>query len=60
LTLAQTLGNALAAGSSILVTVVLGFGPQGKADLGALLRTLETQMPEGSKIEARFAAMSEA
>ncbi|MCK1542030.1 ATP-binding protein [Bradyrhizobium sp. 179] len=59
LTMAQTLGNAMAPGGSISVAVVLGFGPEGKPDLGALLRTVEMQLPEGSTIEARFAAVSE-
>jgi hypothetical protein len=60
LTMAQTLGNALMPGSSsIRVAVVLGFGSEGKADLGALLRTLEMQLPESSSIEARFAPLSE-
>lgn len=58
LTLAQTLGNALAPGSSVRVSVVLGFGPDGKADLGALIRTLAMQLPEGVVIEARFAALA--
>jgi len=60
LTMAQALGNALIPGSSIRVSVVLSFGLEGKADLGALLRTLEMQLPENSNIEARFAALSEA
>lgn len=59
LTMAQTLGNALVPGGTVRVVVVLGFGSEGKADLGALLRTLEMQLPEGSTIEARFAAVSE-
>lgn len=59
LTLAQTLGNALVPGSSIRVTVVLGFGPEGKADLGALLRSLEMQLPDNIGIEAQFAPLSE-
>ncbi|MBB5688600.1 hypothetical protein FHS88_000716 [Roseomonas alkaliterrae] len=59
LTMAQTLGNALVPGSSIRVSVVLGFGPDGKADLGALLRTLEMQLPDTSSIEARFAPLSD-
>lgn len=59
LTMAQMLGNALVPGSSVSVAVVLGFGAEGKADLGALLRTLEMQLPDGSAISARFAALSE-
>ncbi|MHB0663469.1 hypothetical protein ACX4MY_07795, partial [Roseomonas mucosa] len=58
LTMAQTLGNALAPGSSIRVTVVLGFGKDGKADLGALLRSLFMQLPDTATIEARFAPLS--
>jgi hypothetical protein len=58
LTMAQTLGNALAVGSAITVAVVLGFGAEGKPDLGALLRTLVMQLPEGAAIEARFASLS--
>lgn len=58
LTMAQTLGNALAPGSSIRVTVVLGFGKDGKADLGALLRSLFMQLPDTTTIEARFAPLS--
>jgi hypothetical protein len=58
LTMAQTLGNALAPGSSIRVTVVLGFGKDGKADLGAILRSLFMQLPDTSTIEARFAPLS--
>lgn len=56
LTLAQTLGNALAPGGSIQVTVALDFGPDGKADLGAMIRGM--QLPEGAAIEARFAPLS--
>jgi hypothetical protein len=56
LALAQTLGNALAPGSSVQVTVVLDFGPSGKPDLGAILRGM--QLPEGATIEARFAPLS--
>ncbi|WP_287359318.1 DUF499 domain-containing protein [Mesorhizobium sp.] len=59
LTMVQTLGNALAPGSSIRVTVVLGFGPEGKSDLGALLRTLAMQFPETATMEARFAPLSD-
>ncbi|MFZ4411205.1 MAG: hypothetical protein ACOYOH_27950, partial [Paracraurococcus sp.] len=58
LTMAQTLGNALAPGSSIRVTVVLGFGKDGKADLGASLRSLFMQLPDTATIEARFAPLS--
>ena len=58
LTMAQTLGNALAPGSSIRVTVVLGFGKDGKADLGASLRSLFMQLPDTTTIEARFAPLS--
>lgn len=58
LTMAQTLGNALAPGSSIRVTVVLGFGKEGKADLGALLRSLFMQLPDTATIDARFAPLS--
>ncbi|MGG5821905.1 DUF499 domain-containing protein [Falsiroseomonas sp. HW251] len=58
LTMAQTLGNALAPGSSIRVTVVLGFGKDGKADLGALLRSLFMQLPDTATIDARFAPLS--
>ena len=58
LTIAQTLGNALAAGSVITVAVVLGFGADGKADLGVMLRSVITQLPEGATIEARFAPLS--
>ncbi|MTW18316.1 DUF499 domain-containing protein [Rhodoplanes serenus] len=58
LTMAQTLGNALAPGSSIRVTVVLGFGKDGKADLGALLRSVFMQLPDTATIEARFAPLS--
>lgn len=58
LTMAQTLGNALAPGSSIRVTVVFGFGKDGKADLGALLRSLFMQLPDTATIEARFAPLS--
>jgi hypothetical protein len=58
LTMAQTLGNALAPGSSIRVTVVLDFGKDGKADLGALLRSLFMQLPDTATIEARFAPLS--
>jgi hypothetical protein len=56
LTLAQTLGNALAPGGSVQVTVVLDFGPGGKPDLGAILRSM--QLPETATIEARFAPLS--
>ena len=56
LTLAQTLGNALAPGGSVQVTVVLDFGPDGKPDLGAMLRSM--QLPETATIEARFAPLS--
>ncbi len=58
LTMAQMLGNALAPGGSIRVAVVLGFGPDGKPDLGAVLRTLAMQLPENVTIEARFAPLS--
>jgi hypothetical protein len=58
LTLAQTLGNALAPGGSITVSITLSFGADGKADLGALLRTLAMQLPEGAKLDARFAPLS--
>ena len=58
LTMAQTLGNALAPGSSIRVTLVLGFGKDGKADLGAILRSLFMQLPDTATIEARFAPLS--
>jgi hypothetical protein len=58
LTMAQTLGNALAAGGSVRVAVVLGFGPDGKPDLGAVLRTLAMQLPDTATIEARFAPLS--
>lgn len=58
LTMAQTLGNALAPGSSIRVTLVLGFGKDGKADLGAMLRSLFMQLPDTATIEARFAPLS--
>jgi Protein of unknown function (DUF499) len=60
LSMAQMLGNALVPGSNIRVDVVLDFGSEGKADLGALLRTLEIQLSAETKIEARFAALSEA
>ncbi|MGH7088167.1 MAG: hypothetical protein ACREFQ_04645, partial [Stellaceae bacterium] len=56
LTLAQTLGNALASGGSVQVTVVLNFGPDGKPDLGAMIRSM--QLPETATIEARFAPLS--
>jgi hypothetical protein len=56
LTLAQTLGNALAPGGSIEVTVVLDFGPDGKPDLGAMLRSM--RLPDTAMIEARFAPLS--
>jgi hypothetical protein len=56
LTLTQTLGNALAPGGSVQVTVVLDFGPSGKPDLGAILRSM--QLPEAATIEARFAPLS--
>lgn len=58
LTMAQTLGNSLAPGSSIRVTLALGFGKDGKADLGALLRSVFMQLPENATIEARFAPLS--
>jgi hypothetical protein len=58
LTMAQTLGNALAAGSTIRVTVVLGFGKDGKPDLGSLLRGIFEQLPDAASIEARFAPLS--
>jgi hypothetical protein len=58
LTLAQTLGNSLAAGATIKVIVALGFGADGKADLGALLRGLALQLPEGATVEAQFAALA--
>jgi len=58
LTMAQTLGNALAPGSAIRVAVVLGFGKDGKADLGASLRALFMQLPDTATIEARFAPLS--
>jgi hypothetical protein len=58
LTMAQMLGNALAPGSAIRVTLVFGFGKEGKADLGALLRSLFMQLPETATIEARFAPLS--
>jgi hypothetical protein len=56
LTLAQTLGNALAPGGSVRVDVVLDFGPDGKPDLGAMLRSM--QLPETVTIDARFAPLS--
>ena len=56
LTLAQTLGNALAPSASVQVTVVLDFGLSGKPDLGAILRSM--QLPEAATIEARFAPLS--
>jgi len=56
LTLAQTLGNALAPGGSVRVEVVLDFGPNGKPDLGAMLRSM--QLPEMATIDARFAPLS--
>jgi len=56
LTLAQTLGNALASGGSVRVEVVLDFGPNGKPDLGAILRSM--QLPETATIDARFAPLS--
>jgi Protein of unknown function (DUF499) len=56
LTLAQTLGNALAPGGSVRVDVVLDFGPDGKPDLGAMLRSI--QLPEAATIDARFAPLS--
>jgi hypothetical protein len=56
LTLAQTLGNALAPGGSVRVDVVLDFGPHGKSDLGAMLRSM--QLPETVTIDARFAPLS--
>ena len=40
------------------MTLCLGFGKEGKADLGALLRSLFLQLPEGASIEARFAPLS--
>jgi hypothetical protein len=58
LTMAQTLGNSLGSGASISVVVGLGFGAEGKPDLGAMLRSLALQLPEGAKIEARFAPLS--
>ena len=58
LTMAQTLGNALASGSSIRVTVCLGFGKEGKADLGAMLRSVFMQLPDTATIEARFVPLS--
>ncbi len=58
LTMAQTFGNSLGSGASISVAVGLGFGAEGKPDLGALLRSLALQLPEGAKIEARFAPLS--
>lgn len=58
LTMAQTLGNALGEGASIRVVVGLEFGPDGKPDLGAILRTLAMQLPETASIEARFAPLS--
>jgi hypothetical protein len=58
LTLAQTLSNSLVEGSSVRVAVVLGFGPDGKADLGALLRTLAMQLSPDTTSEARFAPLS--
>lgn len=58
LTMAQTLGNALVPGSSVRVTVVLSFGTDGKPDLGALLRSLFLQLPDGVTVEARFAPLS--
>jgi hypothetical protein len=56
LTLAQTLGNALAANGSVKIEVVLDFGPDGKSDLGAVLRSM--QLPESARIIARFAPLS--
>jgi hypothetical protein len=56
LTLAQTLGNALAPGGSVQVAVVLDFGADGKPDLGAIIRGM--QMPETATVEARFAPLS--
>jgi hypothetical protein len=56
LTLAQTLGNALAQGSSVRVDVVFDFGPDGKPDLGAIIRSM--QLPEAATIEARFPPLS--
>ena len=58
LTMAQMLGNALSPGGSVRVTLSFGFGKEGKADLGAQLRTLFLQLPEGATIEARFAPLS--
>ncbi len=58
--MAQSFGNALAPDASVRVDVILDFGAEGKADLGALIRTLEMQLPAGIKFEARFAAVSEA
>jgi hypothetical protein len=56
LTLAQTLGNALAPGGSVRVEVLLDFGPDGKPDLGAMIRSM--QLPETATIDARFAPVS--
>ncbi len=56
LTLAQTLGNALASGGSVRVEVVLDFGRDGKPDLGAMIRSM--QLPETATIEPRFAPLS--
>ena len=58
LTLAQTLGNALAPGGAMSITIVLGFGTEGKSDLGALLRTLAMQLPAEVGVDARFAPVS--
>jgi hypothetical protein len=55
LTQAQTFGNALVPGGSVQVTVVLDFGPDGKPDLGAMLRSM--QLPDTTTIEARFAPL---
>jgi hypothetical protein len=56
LTLAQTLGNALAPGGSVRVDVVLDFGPDGKPDLGAMLRSM--RLPETATVDTRLAALS--
>jgi hypothetical protein len=57
LTLAQTIGNALVPGATVSVSVVLGFGQSGKADLGAVLRGIN--LPDGASTEASFAGLSE-
>lgn len=54
LALIQMFGNALGPDASIRAIIVLSFGSDGKTDLGALLRTLKEQLPDGVSVAARY------